>query len=58
MTPAKKERKKEERKEEKGKERECFPVQLGAKMPPAVQRWCMQMIDDITAGLDNNSKQI
>lgn len=53
----------QEREKEKGKkggekERECFPVQLGAKMPPAVQRMCMQMIDDITAGLDNNSKQL
>lgn len=24
----------------------------------AVWRWCMQMIDDFTAGLDNSSKQI
>lgn len=23
-----------------------------------VWRWCMQMIDDFTAGLDNSSKQI
>lgn len=50
MTLVKKERRKKERREEKRKGI-CFPVQL-------VQRWRMQMIDDITAGLDNNSKQI
>lgn len=27
------------------------------KMDP-VWRWCMQMIDDFTAALDNSSKQI
>lgn len=36
-----------------GKERERERTKLAA-----VWRWCMQMIDDFTAGLDNSSKQI
>lgn len=30
----------------------------GGGQEAAVWRWCMQMIDDFTAGLDNSSKQI